>query len=173
MLKHAFEFMYSHGAILEKAYPYVTCMQDVKDNKSLLEYLPFAGWRRIPAYLDLLTQPELLVDLIKAVLCGQLLRGIPPKPVAISVAVYDSFTDASAFRYGFIPLPLEGEDLHGGHAMCICGYTWYNGQEYFIAQNSWGDDWAQYNPLGLPGYALIPPQFISAKNMVWELFIHM
>lgn len=43
----------------------------------------------------------------------------------------------------------------------------------FIVMNSWGNKWANDNPLGLAGYALIPEDYINSPDLVGELLTPM
>jgi hypothetical protein len=163
----AFEFMVRHGAVLESEYPYHDCM----DNKPIDDLLDSAAMFKIKGYIDLLVEPKHLSTVLKAALSGQLLPDYAPRPVAISVATYDSFCDRSSFLTGVIPVPTEAETRRGGHAMSVCGYTQLYGVDYFVVINSWGTQFAKESPVGLPGYALIPEAFISKTGLVCELLM--
>ncbi len=93
-------------------------------------------------------------------LCASLARG---KPVAFAVPVYDYWFAEPVRSTGDVRLPLPGEPLAGGHAMCLAGYQ-YNevvpGGGFFLVRNSWGADWA-WNSTIAPGYARIPFAYIN------------
>jgi hypothetical protein len=55
--------------------------------------------------------------------------------------------------------------------MCVCGYTTIYDVNYFLVINSWGEEFANENPLGLPGYALIPEAYIAKPGLVGELLL--
>ncbi|HAS6307002.1 TPA: hypothetical protein I7213_09605 [Vibrio vulnificus] len=163
----AFEFMVRHGAVLESEYPYCDCL----DEKPIDELLDSAGMFKIKGYIDLLVEAKHLSTVLKAALSGQLLPDFTPRPVAISVATYDSFCDRSSFLTGVIPVPTAAETRRGGHAMSVCGYTQLYGVDYFVVINSWGTQFAKESPLGLPGYALIPEAYINQPGLVCELLM--
>jgi C1A family cysteine protease len=43
-------------------------------------------------------------------------------PVALGIAVYESLESEEVARTGEIPVPQEGEELLGGHAILAVGY---------------------------------------------------
>ena len=64
---------------------------------------------------------------------------------------------------GVIELKLQLNKLCGWHALCLAGYVddeSYPGGGYFIARNSWSDDeWAPDSP-EMPGYAMVPYDYV-------------
>jgi len=165
--EYAFEFMYRYGCVPESVYPYEKCL----NNECIEPYKNSAEAFKLPSYVDLMVEPEHLSIVLKAALSGFLMPELGPQPVSISVAVYESFCDRSAYTTGMIPVPLDGEARQGGHAMCVCGYTTIYDVSYFLVINSWGEGFAKENPLGLPGYALIPEAYIAKAGLVAELLM--
>lgn len=163
--EYCYQSFYQIGHVLKEDYSYDQCLR----GESIENYKDLAKQFRIRNYLDLLVEPEDRSLVIKAVLNGMLSDQLSARPVSISVAIHQSFVDASAYRYGLIPLPFEGDELIGGHALCIAGYTKLYDSTYFIVQNSWGTNWAADNPLGYAGYALIPEAYINSPYLVGEL----
>jgi C1A family cysteine protease len=79
-------------------------------------------------------------------------------PVAFSVPVYAHWWKEPTQSTGDVRLPLPGEKVEGGHAMCMVGYeTDLNvpGGGYFLVRNSWGEGW------GWAGYARLPFAYIN------------
>jgi len=165
--EYCYQFFVEYGQLPEHAYDYERCLC----NEDITPYLGDAKRFKINNYLDLMVEPKYLSVVLKAALCGMLTDEITPRPVSISLAVYESFVGDSARRFGLIPIPFEGETLHGGHAMSVAGYTELYGTTYFVVQNSWGESWAKDNPLELPGYALISEGFITQNGLVGELLM--
>lgn len=163
----AFEFMHQYGSIKETDYTYQQCL----DNQCIKPYLNKATKYKLNAYVDLMVESEHLPIVLKAALSGYLMPEIEPQPVAISLILYESFCDWSAFSTGLIPVPLAIEKQQGGHAMCVCGYTILYDIPYFIVINSWGLDFASNSPINLPGYALIPEAYIAKAGLVGELIL--
>ena len=130
-MEFAFDGMVRYGSVTEEEYSYDMCI----DNTCIKPYLDSATNLKISAYADLMVEPEHLPTILKASLSGMLVPELGPQPVAISVAVYESFSDYSAYKYGLIPVPLEGEMRDGGHAMCCVGYTTLYDTNYFIVIN--------------------------------------
>jgi hypothetical protein len=85
------------------------------------------------------------------------------KPVAFAVPVYNYWFAEPVRSSGDVRMPLPGEPVSGGHAMCIVGYQQDEatpGGGYFMVRNSWGEDWAGNSVLA-PGYARIPFAYIN------------
>lgn len=91
--------------------------------------------------------------------------GTVPMPVPVSVLVFESSLRSQATGLtGKWTLPLAVEAVQtSGHAMLIIGYQddpSVPGGGYFIARNSWGEDYASDSPVDLPGHALLPYEYI-------------
>jgi hypothetical protein len=84
-------------------------------------------------------------------------------PVAFAVSVYSSWFAEPTQTTGDIRLPLPGEQLEGGHALCAVGYQTdasVPGGGYFLVRNSWGTAYARQSPVA-PGYIRIPYAYVS------------
>jgi hypothetical protein len=100
----------------------------------------------------------------------QFLAADKPLPVPIAVPLFESFFNQSTRRTGRVVMPLPGDDISGGHAMCIVGYKddpAVPGGGFFIVRNSWGEGWAYKNEYGA-GHALIPYKYM--EEYCWEAF---
>ena len=98
------------------------------------------------------------------------LGGESPRPVALAVPLFDSFFSQPTRRTGRVIMPLPGESVRGGHAMCIVGYKddqAVPGGGFFIVRNSWGEGWA-YNCQYGPGHALLPYRYV--EDHCWEAY---
>ena len=112
--------------------------------------------------------------------------GVLKKPVLIGIDVYESFEEIGSD--GCVPMPKEGEELLGGHALNICGYFYkktgvlediekgiekleegfeelisknkYKGL-YFIVRNSWGTEF------GDKGYVYMSAEFLQKYSSDW------
>ncbi len=89
------------------------------------------------------------------------------KPVAFSIPVFNSWYGSRAVRLsGNITMPIPGEAIIGGHAMCFVGYkddpTAPGGGRLYL-RNSWGTAWASASALDgpTPGYGTIPYAYIA------------
>lgn len=85
--------------------------------------------------------------------------------VAFSVPVFRSWFRSTQVRAdGKINMPLPGDILEGGHAMCLVGYADSDdpgiGGGRFLLRNSWGETWAPACPYG-KGYGSIPYAYIA------------
>jgi C1A family cysteine protease len=84
-------------------------------------------------------------------------------PFAVGIQVYQSFESERAAATGMIPMPNpESEELLGGHAVCIVGYT--DPEQCWIARNSWGADW------GDKGYFFLPFEYLTDPNLSSDLW---
>lgn len=59
-------------------------------------------------------------------------------PVAVGLQFYAAFQSEAVAANGQVPMPTEGEQCLGGHAVLVVGFT---GDGKFIVRNSWGPDW--------------------------------
>ena len=60
-------------------------------------------------------------------------------PFLAGVQVFEGWFEKNASRSGRIPMPGNGEEPAGGHAICIVGYD--ETGAYFKFKNSWGRRW--------------------------------
>jgi C1A family cysteine protease len=74
-------------------------------------------------------------------------------PFVFGFNVYSSFETQEVAETGDMPMPKEGEELLGGHAVCAVGFD--DNKCVFIVRNSWGDSW------GDKGYFYMPYAFIT------------
>lgn len=69
--------------------------------------------------------------------------------VSFGFNVYSSFMSGDWDRKtGIMPIPKKGEELRGGHACTIVG--WSDSKKCFLIQNSWGEEWGQKGKFWMP-----------------------
>jgi C1A family cysteine protease len=73
--------------------------------------------------------------------------------VSIGFVVYSSFEDIGSD--GVMSMPAKGEQVLGGHAVCVVGYD--DQKQSLIVRNSWGAGWADH------GYFYMPYKFYTGK----------
>ena len=73
-------------------------------------------------------------------------------PFVCGVSVYESFEAATD---GNVPMPKDSEQLMGGHAILIVGYT----PTSWVFRNSWGTAWGQ------DGYGTLPLAYLLNPNL--------
>jgi len=78
-------------------------------------------------------------------------------PFIFGFSVYESFESAQVAQAGHVPLPQEGEQVLGGHAVCAVGYD--DANQWFIARNSWGTGW------GMQGYFTLPYTYLTSRSL--------
>lgn len=83
-------------------------------------------------------------------------------PIALGIAVYESFESPEAAKTGNVPLPKEGEKELGGHAIVCCGYD--DEKKSWIMRNSWGESW------GEKGYFYLPYEYLTDANLCSDLW---
>jgi len=81
-------------------------------------------------------------------------------PVVFSLEIYESF-ERDVREDGIVPLPKEGEEKLGGHAMCLMGYDDNLNGGSFIVKNSWGQEW------GDKGYCYMPYKMCQYWYDAW------
>jgi C1A family cysteine protease len=60
-------------------------------------------------------------------------------PFVVGFSVYESFESSNVAQTGTVPMPTNGEQLLGGHAVLCIGYDDSTGR--FLLRNSWGSNW--------------------------------
>lgn len=85
-------------------------------------------------------------------------------PIVFGFSVYESFESDEVATTGIMPLPVRGEELLGGHAVLLVGYTIRDGVLYGIVRNSWGESW------GEDGYFYMPWDFLIKKGVASDFW---
>ena len=76
--------------------------------------------------------------------------------IQLGFTVYSSFMDDGWINStGVMPIPASGEEVEGGHAVCVYGYD----ANYLYIRNSWGASWGKFN-----GDFKMPISFLSHKD---------
>jgi len=172
----AYTGMFQIGHVLEQDMPYT----DRPRTLDISRFKRRAAQYKIRGFTDILLDDgdrDKQPDLFRAVLAGEFSKEMGPQPISISIAVFESLQSATTAQHGLITVPLDGERRIGGHAMTITGYIDADdsdglfGTDWFIVKNSWGTSWASKNPLGMPGYALIPANYFKRSDLLWEAII--
>jgi C1A family cysteine protease len=92
---------------------------------------------------------------------GALAKGFP---VILGIDVYSSFESDDVAKTGWIPLPdVDSEQLMGGHAICLAGYS--DKEQCFLMRNSWGSDW------GFGGYCWLPYDYMNKEHLASDPWI--
>jgi C1A family cysteine protease len=78
-------------------------------------------------------------------------------PFVIGISVYASFESQTVATTGVVPMPKQGEQLLGGHALLCCGYS--NDTQRFTVLNSWSAGF------GDKGYVYLPYQYLTDTNL--------
>jgi C1A family cysteine protease len=76
-------------------------------------------------------------------------------PFVFGISVYNSFYRANS--NGNVPMPVQSDNLLGGHALLCVGYN--DDKKVFIVRNSWGESW------GDKGYCYIPYDYLTDPNL--------
>lgn len=87
------------------------------------------------------------------------LRGclVDGTPFVFGFTVYESFESDVVARTGVVPLPADGEQTVGGHAVLCVGYD--DSKQRFLVMNSWGTGW------GMSGYFTIPYAYLTNTDL--------
>lgn len=83
--------------------------------------------------------------------------------VICGIKIFENFNNKLTVKSGQVVLPLEEEELIGGHSIVIVGFD--DWKKNFIFINSWGKNW------GLNGLGFIPYSYITNENLADEFFI--
>jgi C1A family cysteine protease len=83
-------------------------------------------------------------------------------PVYIGFTVYSSFESEEVAKNGIMPMPVDGEEILGGHAVVIVGYD--DNKQRLLVRNSWGKKW------GVKGYFYMPYGYINHPGYVTDIW---
>src|SRR6476646_5136696 len=83
-------------------------------------------------------------------------------PFVFGFTVYESFESAAVAKSGDVPLPSQGEQVLGGHAVLAVGYD--DSKQRFIVMNSWGTGW------GKKGFFTMPYAYMTDSNLADDLW---
>jgi C1A family cysteine protease len=81
-------------------------------------------------------------------------------PFVYGFTVYESFESSDVAKgpnAGWVPMPRDGEQSLGGHAVMAVGFD--DDDRVFICRNSWGTDW------GDAGYFYLPYAYLLDDNL--------
>ena len=81
-------------------------------------------------------------------------------PFVVVISIYSSFESSEVAKTGMVPMPKKGEELLGGHAVAVCGYT----KDHWIVRNSWGSSW------GDKGYFYLPYLYLLDSSLSSDLW---
>jgi C1A family cysteine protease len=147
-IRDGFKVLRQFGVCPETMWPYDVCnfttepTQDCYDAAAKCESLN---------YFSLLNSTTMLKQCLAA--------GFP---FVCGIDVYESFESREVGATGVIPMPGDGEECLGGHAVAFVGYD--DVSQTFILRNSWGEDWGQ------AGYGLLPYAYLpSYGSDFWTL----
>ena len=84
-------------------------------------------------------------------------------PIAFGISVYESFESSEAGKTGLIPMPKDGEQRIGGHAIALVGYD--DSTKLFKCRNSWGVDW------GDKGYFYLPYEYLLDERLAQDFWV--
>lgn len=76
-------------------------------------------------------------------------------PFMLGFQVFESFISSTVAATGEMPMPAQGEQIVGGHAVLAVGYD--DARQCFIIRNSWGGSW------GIDGYFHMPYEFMDSQ----------
>ena len=84
-------------------------------------------------------------------------------PVLLGIMVYSSLESEEVAKTGIVPLPAQGEQCLGGHAILLVGYD--DAKQLFTFRNSWGTGW------GNAGYGYLPYAFVTNPALASDFWI--
>jgi C1A family cysteine protease len=145
-IRTAMKLLKNLGVCPEKDFPYVISTYNDAPSKEAEEH---AAAYKIASYSRVNN-----LSMVKTALA----EGYP---VVFGFLVYSSFKSEEATQTGWIPLPQEGEELLGGHAVLAVGYDEL--REVVICRNSWGSKWGDH------GYFYLPYDF-WAYNLIHDMW---
>lgn len=147
-IRDGFKVINKFGTPRESAWPYVQNKFTVKPSQLAYDK---ALENQAVEYYALPIQ----VEAIKSAL-------IAGFPVVFGFDVFSSFFKIRKSKPK-MPMPVAGEELVGGHAVIIVGYS--NRRKCFKVQNSWGERW------GDKGFFWMPFEYISDTSYTGDFWV--
>lgn len=83
------------------------------------------------------------------------------KVVAIGMTVFESTETPEVASSGIVPMPSDGDEPLGGHAVLVVGYD--DARGVYIIRNSWGAGW------GDQGYFYLPYEYWQFISDAWTI----
>jgi C1A family cysteine protease len=83
-------------------------------------------------------------------------------PFVFGFSVYESFEGPQVAKTGVVPMPAQGEQQLGGHAVMAVGYD--DASQRFNVRNSWGTGW------GIKGYFTIPYAYLTQASLASDFW---
>ena len=83
-------------------------------------------------------------------------------PAVFGFSVYSSFMTDQVAQTGIMPMPQDGDQLEGGHAVMAVGYD--NSKSALLVRNSWGKSW------GLNGYFWMPYDYTTLAQLTSDFW---
>ncbi len=133
----AMKVLLNYGVCPESFWPYKPHQKDLPKKKADTSAKKY----RIKAYARL----KSLIEMKRSLLVNG--------PFLAGVEVFESWFEKKVEKTGLIPMPKQGEELAGGHAVCIAGFDDAKGLLKF--KNSWSAKWAD------KGYGYLPYEYIK------------
>lgn len=140
-----------YGVADEKVWPYVTSKFAVNP--------PTAVWTAAASHK--VTSYHSIVDGDIATMKASLAAGMP---VGFGFKVYTFFMSSEmATGANVLHPPTSGEQLEGGHAVCLVGYD--DTKSAFIVRNSWGTSW------GMHGYFYMSYDYVKNTKLCSDFWV--
>ena len=83
-------------------------------------------------------------------------------PFVFGFTVFQSFESPTVAATGIVPLPTEGDQPVGGHAVMAAGYDL--NKQWLIVRNSWGTKWGDH------GYFYLPFAYVSNLRLAQDFW---
>lgn len=106
-----------------------------------------AKWGLIDSYWRIATIDELRTALLDG-------------PVVIGIACFEEILRPN-FETGVVPYPANPNNLYGGHAICVVGFS--DNAKQIKFKNSWGTGW------GKSGYGFLSYRYIN--DFMWDAWV--
>lgn len=84
-------------------------------------------------------------------------------PVVFGFMVYKSMMTPEVAKTGLVPMPKDGEEPIGGHAVIIVGFD--SEKQLYIIRNSWGKGW------GDNGHFYLPFDYVHDKDLADDFWV--
>ena len=170
-----------NGTVTEKCFPYTSGNSQVKDEcikscKDGSEYIKYYAKNSYSMYYNL--NKDNYYDTV-AIIMDQLVNH---GPVITSIKLYNNFYSINSLKNceNYIYTNQDNTQDYSGHALVIVGYGYSQFKYYWLAQNSWGENFCngglikiEFGQIGIERVTFLEPYILSENRTTIEVPVNL